>query len=318
MKELKEYVKNADDIVIAGHVAPDGDCVGAVIAVYRYIHKLFPEKRLTPYLENTPKVYDYLDPDKSIIKSEIPEEIGMIIALDSSSVDRLGEVANEFRKKKATLVIDHHVSNIGFGDINIVDKEAGSACEVIAHMMSDDDIDVKIAEALYTGMVTDSGGFRYPATSKDTMNLAGRLMEKGIDFSWIMDRCMYSRTYHQAQLLGRALLESILIMDGKCIVTTVTKSMLDMYETEEEDTEGIVDQLRVTRGVEVAVFIRERAEQEYKVSLRSNNYVDVSKIADYFEGGGHIRAAGFTMRGSLHDVINNITEQISLQIKSKE
>jgi phosphoesterase RecJ-like protein len=107
-------------------------------------------------------------------------------------------------------------------------------------------------------------------------------------------------------------------MDGKCIVTTVTKSMLDMYETEEEDTEGIVDQLRVTRGVEVAVFIRERAEQEYKVSLRSNNYVDVSKIADYFEGGGHIRAAGFTMRGSLHDVINNITEQISLQIKSKE
>ncbi|MCR5587179.1 MAG: bifunctional oligoribonuclease/PAP phosphatase NrnA [Lachnospiraceae bacterium] len=315
MTELKEYVKDAQNIVVAGHVAPDGDCVGSVIAIYRYIRKLFPEKKVTAYLENLPAVYDFLDPDNSIISNELDnDEVDLFIAADTSSIDRLGIVGEVFKKAKSTMVIDHHVSNHGYGQVNIIETPLSSACELIATLMAEEDIDKDIASAIYTGMVTDSGGFRFSATSRKTMNIAGMLMEKGIDHAFIMDRCMYSRTYNQAQLLGRALLESMLVMDGKCIITTVTKKMMDIYECLEEDTEGIVDQLRVTRGVEVAVFLRERGEQEYKVSLRSNSYIDVSRVAEYFDGGGHIRAAGFTMRGSIHDIVNNIMEQINLQM----
>ncbi len=314
--KLKECVKDAQKIMIAGHVAPDGDCVGSAIAVYRYLKKHCPEKEVIAYLESLPEVYEFLDPDRTIITNVVPTEAqDLFIVVDASSHDRLGDALSCFKEAKSTIVVDHHVSNIGYGKVNIIEPDASSACEVIAKLMDEKEIDKDIAEALYTGMITDSGGFRYESVCRETMEIAGMLMSKGIDHSWISDRCLSGRTYIQAQLLGRALLESMLMMDGKCIITTVTQNMLSLYGAKEEDTEGIVEQLRVTRGVEVAVFIRETGDQQYKVSLRSNRYADVSKIATYYEGGGHKKAAGFSMRGDLHDVINNIMNQISLQIQ---
>ena len=106
-------------------------------------------------------------------------------------------------------------------------------------------------------------------------------------------------------------------MDGKCIVATITRRMMEFYEAKTEDIEGIVDQLRITQGVEVAILLHEIGVQEYKVSLRSNDYIDVSKIASFFGGGGHVKAAGFTMRGSAHDVVNNITGHIESQMLNK-
>jgi phosphoesterase RecJ-like protein len=104
------------------------------------------------------------------------------------------------------------------------------------------------------------------------------------------------------------------LMEGRVIVATVTRRSLAFYGAQTEDVEGIIDQLRITKGVEVALLLQETDDQEYKVSMRSNNYVDVSKIAVYFGGGGHVKAAGCTMRGSVHDVVNNITEHIEFQM----
>ena len=140
------------------------------------------------------------------------------------------------------------------------------------------------------------------------------MLFRSISFWDDIDRCFYQRTYTQTQLLGRTLLTSMLLMDGKCIVATITKRMMEFYGASLEDVEGIIEQLRITKGVEVAILLYETEKQEYKVSLRSNKYIDVSKIAKYFGGGGHIKAAGFTMRGSAYDVINNITEHIEMQL----
>ena len=147
------------------------------------------------------------------------------------------------------------------------------------------------------------------------MEIAGKLIEKKSPFWNYIDKCFYQRTYTQTQLLGRTLLTSMRLMQGKCIVASISRRMMDFYGAKTEDVEGIIDQLRVTKGVEVAILLHETDEQEYKVSLRSNEYVDVSKIASYFGGGGHVKAAGFTMRGSLHDVVNNITEHIERQME---
>ena len=144
------------------------------------------------------------------------------------------------------------------------------------------------------------------------------LLRTGLDANALIDHTYYSKTYIQQQILGRALLESMLLLDKKCIVSVITKKVMDFYGAKASDLEGIVSQLRNTTGVEVAIFLHELDSGEFKVSLRSNGLVDVSSVAQYFGGGGHVRAAGVTMQGSVHDVINNLLRKIAPQITEED
>ena len=140
------------------------------------------------------------------------------------------------------------------------------------------------------------------------------LIDKGFDFTKIIDETIYQKTYKQQQITGRALLESMRVLDGKVIFSAVHKKEMDFYGVTSKDLEGIVSQLRTTSGVEVAIFMYELEPQIYKVSMRSNSCVNVSEIASYFGGGGHVRAAGCTMQGNMYDVVNNLTEHIEKQL----
>ena len=154
-----------------------------------------------------------------------------------------------------------------------------------------------------------------PVTSPETMEAAAQLLRKGIDGSEIIEKTYFEKTYIQNQILGRALLESMLVLEKQVVVSVVSRKEMEFFEAVPSDLEGIVAQLRQTKGVEVAIFLHETDTQEYKVSLRSKGKVNVSSIAQYFGGGGHVRAAGVTMKGSAHDVINNLLRQITLQLK---
>lgn len=316
MTGLREIAQGAKTILIAGHLRPDGDCVGAAAAAYLYLKKIYPEAQISAYVEKVPEVYRFLDPEHSIFVEKLPEgPVDLFLSLDSSSKDRLGEAERLFDTAGRTACIDHHVSNLGYARENFVEASSSSACEVLYGLMEEELIDTRIAEAIYIGIIMDTGVFRYSNTSKKTMEIAGSLMEKGVPFWKYIDECFYQRTYTQTQLLGRTLLTSMRLMEGRVIVATVTRRMLEFYGAQTEDIEGIIDQLRVTKGVEVALLLQEIDDQQYKVSMRSNTFVDVSKIAVYFGGGGHVKAAGCTMRGSLHDVVNNITEHIEFQME---
>ena len=140
------------------------------------------------------------------------------------------------------------------------------------------------------------------------------VLEKGVDAPKLIQDTYYEKTYAQNQILGRTLLESILFMDKACIASYITKKTMDFYGVDVKDLDGIVSQLRTTKGVEVAIFMYELETNVYKVSLRSKERVDVSRIAKYFGGGGHKKAAGLTMRGTYYDVLNNLSEQIELQL----
>ena len=316
MTGLREIAQGAKTILIAGHLRPDGDCVGAAAAAYLYLKKIYPEAQISAYVEKVPEVYRFLDPEHSIFVEKLPEgPVDLFLSLDSSSKDRLGEAERLFDTAGRTACIDHHVSNLGYARENFVEAGSSSACEVLYGLMEEELIDTRIAEAIYIGIILDTGVFRYSNTSKKTMEIAGSLMEKGVPFWKYIDECFYQRTYTQTQLLGRTLLTSMRLMEGRVIVATVTRRMLEFYGAQTEDIEGIIDQLRVTKGVEVALLLQEIDDQQYKVSMRSNTFVDVSKIAVYFGGGGHVKAAGCTMRGSLHDVVNNITEHIEFQME---
>ena len=181
-----------------------------------------------------------------------------------------------------------------------------------------DKVDLAVATAVYTGMIHDTGVFQYSSTSPETMRIAGELMKTGIPFSRIIDESFYQKTYIQNQVMGRVLAESILLQNGTCIIGYLRKKDMDFYGVTGSDLDGIVSQLRLTRGVEVAIFIYELETQSFKVSLRSNGRVDVSKVAVFFGGGGHTRAAGCDLQGSMYDVINNITAEIEKQLTEEE
>lgn len=312
---LIDNLENVKSVGIAGHVHPDGDCIGSTLSIYNYIKLNYKDIRVDAYLEEYADKYYFIEGTDSV-KHDNDEDFvyDLFIAVDSSSLDRLGHAIKYFESAKKTLCIDHHISNENYADELVLDANASSTCEIIFDLFDIEKINKKIAEALYVGMVTDSGVFKYGQTSRKTMEKAGRLLDFGLDTAEIIDGVFYQKTYRQNQIMGRILLESMLIMDGRCILGYCTKRLMDFYNVTKEDMDGVVEQLRLTKGVECAIFLYETGEMEFKASLRSKKIVDVSTIAVHFGGGGHMRAAGFTMHGTLHDIVNNITEQIELQL----
>jgi bifunctional oligoribonuclease and PAP phosphatase NrnA len=319
MRYILEELKGAKSIGIAGHVRPDGDCIGSCMALYHYLRNNLPNDTLIDvYLESIPRKLSVV-PATDLVKhgNDDGKQYEIFISLDSSSLDRLGFAMDLFNESVKTINIDHHISNTNFAEVNHVVDNASSTCEVLYDLFEEDKIDINVATALYLGLIHDTGVFKHSNTTEKTMNIAGKLISKGVPFSRMIDETFYLKTFVQNQLLGRCLLESIVMLEGKCIVSSIHKKMLDFYDASSEDLDGIIDQLRVTDGTEVAIFIYETKFHEYKVSMRANGAVDVRKVAAYFGGGGHIKAAGCTMQGSLHDVINNLMLHIEHQLFNK-
>ncbi len=313
---LSDILKGKKRVALGGHVRPDGDCVGSSMGLYLYLKEQYPDIHTDVYLEDIPEAYRMIKGTDEV-KTQINDSdvYDLFICLDCGDVQRLGFSGPLFEHAKETLCIDHHISNDAFADHNYIVPDASSTSELVYTVLDRDKISFHSAEALYMGIVHDTGVFQYSCTSPETMEIAADLMRKGINGNEIIDKTYYEKTYIQNQILGRALLESMLIMDKKCIVSVIRQKSMEFFQAKPSDLEGIVSQLRLTKGVEVAIFLHELSPQKFKVSLRSKGKVDVSEIAKFYGGGGHVRAAGVTMEGSSHDVINNITARIALQLK---
>ncbi len=312
---LLEECKDAKRIVVSGHIRPDGDCVGSCMAMYLYLKKALADAEVVICLEQPADIFACIKDFDCIDSSFRVQAPDVFLALDCEK-SRLGEAETLFDNAKKRINIDHHVSNVrGCGDVNYVVPGISSTAELVYELMDKEYLDAEIAKAVYIGIIHDTGIFKYSNTSPKTLRIAAELIEYGFDFPAIIDETFYEKTYVQNQLLGRALLESIVFMHGKCIVSAINQKTLAFYNAQPKDLDGIVNQLRIIKGVECAIFMYETGSQEYKVSLRSCKYVDVSKVASYFGGGGHVRAAGCSMNGNFYDVINNISAQIARQME---
>ncbi len=318
---IYEEVKNAKTIGISGHIRPDGDCVGSCMGLYLYLKKVCSKAKVQVMLEKPANVFSCISGIDEINSDFEPvtEKFDVYIVLDSVK-SRIGKAEKFFDNAGKRINIDHHISNAaGSGDVNYLEPSASSTSELIYDVIADKkDIDVEIAKALYIGIAHDTGVFRYSSTSPKTLKIAAELISYGFDFSQIIDSTFYEKTYVQNQILGRAILESILFMDGKCIVSMIDKKTMAFYNADSHDFEGVVSQLKSTKGVECAIFMYQTDNMEYKVSLRSNGAVDVSQVASFFGGGGHVRAAGVTMQGTFYDIVNNLSARIAKQLKSKK
>lgn len=317
---FNEIVSKAKTIAIGGHIRPDGDCVGSCMAVYSYIKENYGDKKVTVYLETFPETFNFLR-GTSDIKHTIPKGkvYDLFISLDLSDKERLGFSLPLLESAKDSFCIDHHLGEHTFAMHNYVVRDASSTCELIYQLLDKEKISKETANALYLGIVHDTGVFRYSNTAPSTLEAAAFLLSKGINASKIITETFFRKTYEQNQILGRCLLESRRLCDKQVIFTYITKKMMDFYNVTTKDLDGIVNQLLETKGIKLAIFMYEIENNEFKVSLRSADEIDANKIAVFFGGGGHKKAAGFNMCGTPFDIVNNVTAVLEDQFEgSKE
>lgn len=308
-----DEIKGTKTIAISGHVRPDGDCVGSVMGLYLYLQKELPEAQIDVYLDKPADIFNCIS-QIGDIKSEFNtnQVYDVFVVLDTVP-DRLGDAEPIYERARKKINIDHHISNTGYGDVSVVEPERSSTAELLYELLNPEMIDTEIAKALYIGIIHDTGVLRYSNTSPRTLQIAAELVKTGFDFSQIIEETFFEKTYLQTQIMGRAVLESMCIMDGRCIVSVVSRRMMEFYRVTSKDLDGIVNQLQSVKGVDCAIFMYETGTMEYKVSMRSNGKVDVSAVAMKFGGGGHMRAAGCTMNGTYRDNINNLCREIAEQ-----
>lgn len=316
---LNKLLTQADTIAISGHIHPDGDCVGSCMGMYQYIKNNFPDVSVDVYLEEIPEVFGFIEATKEI-RHEVPEDktYDLFICLDCADPARLGFAKNLLEQSEMTFCVDHHISNQAFAKQNYIVSDASSTSELVFHLIGEEKVTFEIAEALYMGIAHDTGVFQYSCAKPATFRAAAKLLETGIDAPRIIDATYYEKSYEQNKVLAHAILKSRLLCEGKCIVSYITKDEMTSYGVTSKDLEGIVSQLRITRGVEVALFMYELERDVYKVSLRSKRYANVNAVVQCFGGGGHIRAAGCTLEGTAEEIIVKVAKQVKLQLEADE
>lgn len=316
---ILETVRGRKTIAISGHIGPDGDCVGSCLGMALYLRKNMPEAQVDVYLGDFSDALRRSIPGtETVIYDYKPraERYDAFIALDCGR-ERLGDAQDMFDGAALTVNIDHHVSNSGTGMINFVDGNASSACELAYLAMEADRLDRNIAQALYVGMVTDTGVFRYSNTSERTMRIAGSLMTYGFDYPSIVREVFYEKTFIQQKIMGIALERARSECGGLIIASLLDWKTQHSLGAGKKEIDGISAQLALTEGADCAILLYATGTGEWKGSLRSNRYVDVASICQNFRGGGHIRAAGCTMYGDGEKALQKLIEAAAVQLRER-
>ncbi len=317
-KSLKHILNIKNSYLVVSHDSPDGDAIGSVLAFGKALENLNKEYRV--YIgDNIPDKYIFLHGADKIITSEdnidiIPQ---VTLALDCGDLNRL-KLENEIYLN-FIITIDHHVSNNYFGHINIVDPKACATGEILYNLFKNLDIkiDIDMASALYTAILTDTGCFRFSNTTPNSHIIASELIKKGVSVQKITREIYEKRSIENLKILGKAL-DNLQVSDnGKYAWSFITREMIRETNAKESDLEGIINYIREINGVEVGILFNETSNSSVKVGFRSNEFVDVSELANYFSGGGHKRAAGCKISGRLDDVADLVIKKIENIFKSK-
>lgn len=311
---IKEEIEKAKDIVILTHENPDGDAVGSALAMYLTLKKL--DKQVDVIIPKCPNTFKFL-PGAEEIKEVGKEDVyDLAISVDVTGIKRLNGFAKYFENAKTKIQIDHHQVNEMFADYNFVNPASPACAQNLIFIIEQlgVEIDKEIGTCLLTGIITDTGGFKYEGVSAETFEFASWLLAKGVNVSEIYKRVLQMKTRANFELRKLIMDRMEFICDNKITFTYITLEDLQKVNAEEGDHEGLVEVGRDIEGVEVSIFIRE-TENGYKASLRSNNYVNVSDVCIAFNGGGHIRAAGCNIQGTLEECKSKIIQEVEKYIK---
>lgn len=307
LKEIIEGIERFDAFTLISHVSPDGDTLGASLAMYLLITGM-GKKAEVVCEEPVPRIYSFLPNSGIVVLPEDAKGYDCVITCDCADVQRFRRSEHIFRDAKFTMQIDHHFTNKGYADVNLLASDAAAACEVIydLYKFMDKPICGDAAVCLYTGIVTDTGNLTYSNTTPKCIRMVADLLENGLNITEINRYIYRTVPFSKTRLQGFILSNMKLEFDGKIGIATLTVAEMERFGATNEDCEGVVDKVRDVDSVRVAAFIREGRDGTFKVSLRSKECADVARIANRYGGGGHPAAAGYTSREPLSTTIANI------------
>jgi len=309
MDQIINQIKEADHILLASHSNPDGDAVSSLLALGLAIGKL-GQKTTIYNASPIPAVYRFLPSVERIVRHiKKVNTYDVALILDCGNLPRIGDASSTVSQIPMVINIDHHISNTGFGDIQLIDPMACSTAEIVYRLIKamDINIDTAIATSLYTGILTDTGSFRFSSTNQAAFAISQEMAQLGVEPHEVAQQVYGTYSLGRIKLLYLAL-DSIEISDnGKLSIMTVTGTMFAETKTQPEDVDGMINYARRIEDVKVAALIQEQrngktdsnGQHHYHVSLRSDGSVDVAAIAGSFGGGGHASAAGFQAETTL-------------------
>lgn len=312
--QILKCIKKSKNIVIVTHENPDGDAVGSSLAMYHALKGL--KKNVDIIIPEYAKCFNELPGIDEVIK-ESDKVYDLAISLDAATDKLLNVWVKYFREADQRIVIDHHSTNTMFGDINYVDLSA-PACAQVVYMLIKHyrwKITPEIGTCIMAGIITDTGGFQYSGVSRDTFNIAAELLDAGVNISKVYKKVFDTKTKSSFELRRIALDRMEFLEDDKIAFTYITNEDERKVNAGVGDYEGIVSEGRSIEGVEVSIFLHELKDGEFKISLRSNSYVNVSDVCIMFGGGGHIRAAGAKMTADPLVIRDKVVNEIKRQLK---
>lgn len=295
MSEILKLINESNTILLMTHEQPDGDAIGSVMTFYHVLNNM--NKTVDILIPEVPPVFGFLASINKVVDRS-NKDYDLAIIVDCATKERIGQTNNEFNRCKMSIVIDHHISNTKYGNVNYVETNVSSCCQVLYYLLKSENFNFtkEIAEALITGMLTDTNGFGNDNVDRNTFMMTAELLDTGINFHNIYYNVLAKKNKAQVLLTKLTFDRLEILYDGKIAFSYITKNDFDNVGANVGDHEGLVDIGRNIEGVEVSIFVREN--DGFRISFRSNGNVNVNKIATKFGGGGHTMAAGAKINAS--------------------
>ncbi len=313
MEKIVRHLRQSKRVLVASHILPDGDAVGSLMAMGLALKIL--GKDVTFYNESRiPAVYRFLPEVLRIVRHIEVADFDTAVILDCSDLQRIGDMASETDRIPVIINIDHHITNTRFGHFQLVDTEACATAEIVYRLIDamNIPIDTEIATAIYTGILTDTGSFRFSNTNQAAFEISRKMVEYGVSPYHVAQYVYGTYSLGRIRLLNRAL-DSIELSDsGRLSVMTLTKAMFRETGTQPEDIDGFINYAKRIEDVKVAVLIQENGNGRRYVSLRSDGSVDVAAIAEQYGGGGHRTAAGFSVEANTAELKKELLARIGV------
>ena len=315
--EIERVIESNQKFVVTSHVNPDGDSIGSALALCEFLRARGKEA-LVMTSDATPMVYQWLDPDGEVIAPATEKDFGTIISadavfiLDVNSWERLGTIGETVRDASAVkAVIDHHPFREEITPITVVDTGACSTSELIYDLITSlgGPLSRKAADGLYTGILTDTGSFRFANTSPIAHKITSSLLDAGVEPATVYDLVYNQNSEARTRLMGRVLSGISFAGNGQVAWLSVSQDMIEQSGARPEDTSGFVDATMTIAGVEIGIIFVEAPEDKVRISLRSRGNKDVNKVAGNLGGGGHRNASGVVFKGTLSDAIPVVTAE---------
>ncbi len=317
--ELKDKIANAESIVVFSHVNPDGDTLGSNLAISLMIEKYFNKKVDTVYVGTLPNIYSYLPSfDRFIDVQNLDrnKQYDLAIAVDVASKDRMVFGTQVFDNAKVKANIDHHKTNIGYADINIIDGDAACVGIILYKIFNAWNLEIPtdVARCIYTSLLTDTGGFKYENTTPETFMLAAELVRLGVSPTYEFRACYETKPQSMVQFQAYVVSNTVFYNSGRIAFSKITRSDMSKFNATDDYTEGIVEVLRTSKNVEIAAILKETKEGYTKVSLRSKT-LDITPIVMDFGGGGHTFAAGCTIKKPIAIAFDKLLKRVQSELE---